>query len=253
MNSLESEKPRREGSPPLSKRERQIFELLADGLSGAEIAAALVLSPETVRTHIRNAMRKLGASTRSQAVVLALQRREIAPRDDAEVGAEPRAPRTEQRPSAEQLAGPLGDLLDGLLSLWDVEAGWVYLMDDDRLGLQRVAGRDGSQAAVQRIALGDGPLGRAALDRRPQVVRSPNSDSGPVIVAPLVGGNRVAGVIGLGTRASRPAGRQELLLLQALAARVGELLDSDPSKLAAGVERAMAGFRESWAASARAH
>lgn len=62
---------------PLSRREREVFELLADGLSGAEIAERLVLSPETVRTHIRNGMAKLGASTRSQAVAIALHRREI--------------------------------------------------------------------------------------------------------------------------------------------------------------------------------
>ena len=62
---------------PLTKRERQILGHLAEGMSGAQIAARLVLSPETVRTHIRNAMGKLGASTRSQAVALALQSREI--------------------------------------------------------------------------------------------------------------------------------------------------------------------------------
>src|SRR5688572_28902587 len=79
-------KPRakRARTGPLSNREREVFELLAEGLSGAQIAARLVLSPETVRTHIRNAMGKLGASTRSQAVVLALRRREIGPLHDAE-------------------------------------------------------------------------------------------------------------------------------------------------------------------------
>src|SRR5687768_18361158 len=58
---------------PLSAREREILSYLADGLSGAAIAQHLVLSPETVRTHVRNAMEKLGASTRSQAVALALE------------------------------------------------------------------------------------------------------------------------------------------------------------------------------------
>ena len=41
---------------PLSTREREILGLLAGGVSGAQIAETLVLSPETVRTHIRNAM-----------------------------------------------------------------------------------------------------------------------------------------------------------------------------------------------------
>src|SRR5687768_18380196 len=58
---------------PLSAREREILSYLAEGLSGAAIAQRLVLSPETVRTHVRNAMEKLGASTRSQAVALALE------------------------------------------------------------------------------------------------------------------------------------------------------------------------------------
>jgi DNA-binding NarL/FixJ family response regulator len=61
----------------LSERERQIVTLLATGHTGESIAAALILSPETVRTHIRNAMEKLGAHTRTHAVVLAMERGEI--------------------------------------------------------------------------------------------------------------------------------------------------------------------------------
>jgi DNA-binding NarL/FixJ family response regulator len=62
----------------LSPREREILELLSEGLSGEEAAKRLVLSPETVRTHVRNAMTKLDAATRVHAVALALQRGEIA-------------------------------------------------------------------------------------------------------------------------------------------------------------------------------
>jgi DNA-binding NarL/FixJ family response regulator len=62
----------------LSPRERQILELLCSGLSGEEVAKELTLSSETVRTHVRNAMSKLGASTRVHAVALALQRGEIS-------------------------------------------------------------------------------------------------------------------------------------------------------------------------------
>jgi DNA-binding NarL/FixJ family response regulator len=57
----------------LSPRERQILGLLADGHSGAEIAQELFLSTETVRTHVRNAVRKLGARTRTQAVALVVR------------------------------------------------------------------------------------------------------------------------------------------------------------------------------------
>jgi DNA-binding NarL/FixJ family response regulator len=62
----------------LSPREREILGLLSQGLSGEEAAKQLYLSPETVRTHVRNAMGKLGAATRAHAVALALQRGEIA-------------------------------------------------------------------------------------------------------------------------------------------------------------------------------
>jgi DNA-binding NarL/FixJ family response regulator len=61
----------------LSDRERQILSMLADGVPNKEIAARLFLSPETVRTHVRNAMRKLDADTRTQAVALAIRERLI--------------------------------------------------------------------------------------------------------------------------------------------------------------------------------
>jgi DNA-binding NarL/FixJ family response regulator len=61
----------------LTKREREIFDLLAQGLSGQEIATRFTVSAETVRTHIRNAMDKLHAHTRTGAVVEALKTHEI--------------------------------------------------------------------------------------------------------------------------------------------------------------------------------
>jgi DNA-binding NarL/FixJ family response regulator len=72
--------PKENGDVPareLSGRETEILTLLAGGLTGEEIAKRLVLSPETVRTHVRNAMGKLEARTRTEAVVKALQRGEI--------------------------------------------------------------------------------------------------------------------------------------------------------------------------------
>jgi DNA-binding NarL/FixJ family response regulator len=62
----------------LSNREREILSMLADGVANKEIAARLFLSPETVRTHVRNAMRKLDADTRTQAVALAIRERLIS-------------------------------------------------------------------------------------------------------------------------------------------------------------------------------
>lgn len=61
----------------LSSRESEILALLADGLTGEQIAKRLVLSPETVRTHVRNAMEKLGAPTRTAAVVKAIELEEV--------------------------------------------------------------------------------------------------------------------------------------------------------------------------------
>jgi len=61
----------------LSGREAEILGLLAEGLTGEQIAKRLVLSPETVRTHIRNAMEKLDAPTRTAAVVKAIDLGEV--------------------------------------------------------------------------------------------------------------------------------------------------------------------------------
>jgi DNA-binding NarL/FixJ family response regulator len=61
----------------LSRREAEVLELLSTGLTGEQVAERLVLSPETVRTHIRNGMNKLEARTRTEAVVRALERGEI--------------------------------------------------------------------------------------------------------------------------------------------------------------------------------
>jgi DNA-binding CsgD family transcriptional regulator len=65
-------------SHPLTPREREMLTLLAGGLTAVEIADHLVLSRETVKSHVRNAMLKLGARTRTQAVVLALTYGEIS-------------------------------------------------------------------------------------------------------------------------------------------------------------------------------
>lgn len=61
----------------LSRREREVMGLLAGGLTGEGIAERLFVSPETVRTHVRNAMTKLEAAIRVHAVALALRTDEI--------------------------------------------------------------------------------------------------------------------------------------------------------------------------------
>ncbi len=64
--------------PELSQRERDVLRYLAQGLTNEEIGRRLYISAETVRTHIRKAMDKLDADTRTQAVAVALRERIIS-------------------------------------------------------------------------------------------------------------------------------------------------------------------------------
>jgi DNA-binding CsgD family transcriptional regulator len=255
---------------PLSTREREILGLLAGGVSGAQIAETLVLSPETVRTHIRNAMAKLGATSRAQAVALAVQRREIegptAPSDGetATPHAAPAPPAGaalgRARARAALAAGEsdvvLTALLGGLVSLYDVEGGTIFLADEDGLSLRRAAvmgeaDEAGNSPAPERIAVGAGALGRAALERRAQLVHGSGAgvDLGrTTICAPMVASGKLVGVIALSTRPSRLTGRAELLLLQAFANRVGEILVSGNADDAAPLKESLERFRTAWSA-----
>jgi DNA-binding NarL/FixJ family response regulator len=57
----------------LTPREREVLHLLSDGLRNEEIGRQLHIAGETARAHIRNAMRKLDADTRTHAVAMALR------------------------------------------------------------------------------------------------------------------------------------------------------------------------------------
>ncbi|WP_220127076.1 response regulator transcription factor [Halobacillus locisalis] len=61
----------------LTKREREVFELLVQDKTTREIAKELFISEKTVRNHISNAMQKLGVKGRSQAVVELLRMGEL--------------------------------------------------------------------------------------------------------------------------------------------------------------------------------
>ena len=63
----------RGGSDVLTPREREILQLLADGLSNADAAGQLFISQETVKSHVRHILTKLEADTRTQAVAIALR------------------------------------------------------------------------------------------------------------------------------------------------------------------------------------
>ena len=62
----------------LTKRERQVFELLVANKTTKEIADTLSISEKTVRNHISNAMQKLGVKGRASAVVELLKLKEIS-------------------------------------------------------------------------------------------------------------------------------------------------------------------------------
>jgi DNA-binding NarL/FixJ family response regulator len=66
----------RAASGSLTIREREVITLIAMGRETNEIAGRLHISSETVRTHVRNAMSKLGARTRAQLVAIALSTEE---------------------------------------------------------------------------------------------------------------------------------------------------------------------------------
>ena len=63
----------------LTQREREVLVLVGEGLSNSEIAARLVLSPATARTHVSRAMGKLHARDRAQLVVVAYQTGLVSP------------------------------------------------------------------------------------------------------------------------------------------------------------------------------
>jgi DNA-binding NarL/FixJ family response regulator len=67
------------GAPSLSAREREVLQLVADGLPTKQIANNLSIAERTVKFHVNSIFRKLGADNRAQAVALAAQRGLLQP------------------------------------------------------------------------------------------------------------------------------------------------------------------------------
>lgn len=225
--------------------------MLAEGLSGAAIAEHLVLSPETVRTHVRNAMDKLGASTRSQAVALALEDGQIG-----EGSGPARAPGRHQAaaPVAPQAtpSATMTALLSGVVSLADVDAATIYFAQEGGLALELAAhassARTPTPAPAQELILGDGNIGRVALERRARLVTPHGDDqagAAPLLVTPMVSSGRLSGILCLEVRSSRPTSRRELLLLEAFGNRIADILGGG-GDLTPALRSALQRFRASW-------
>ncbi|MEJ7875110.1 MAG: LuxR C-terminal-related transcriptional regulator [Solirubrobacterales bacterium] len=236
------------GGKPLSGREREVLGYLAEGLSGAAIAERLVLSPETVRTHVRNAMEKLGASTRSQAVALALESGAIGDAPSEERPNRPHQDSPEQKMPGLGTGPILTALLTGVVSLADVESAAIYFAEDGGMVLRLVAHSTGSggpsSTPPSELTLGDGGIGRVALERRTRLISASKSGTVPCLASPMTSGGRLIGVLSLGIRSSRPTSRREALLIEAFGNRLAEIVTTDPDSTA--LRLALQRFKASW-------
>jgi len=75
MQRTLSSQPLMEKRPitPLSEREQEVLLLVAEGHNNTEIARQLYVSPNTVKTHVRGILNKMGVKNRIQAAILAVR------------------------------------------------------------------------------------------------------------------------------------------------------------------------------------
>ena len=212
-------------------------------------------------------MVKLGATSRAHAVALAVERGELqGPTGEA---ADPR-PATRPGQAAAASAGisagaraalaageadeALAAFLSGLVSLYDVAGGAVYVADEDGLSLRRAALLEEEERTSgphpAHVPLGEGTLGRVALEGRAQLLHGSATAAEhagrATIFAPIINSEVLVGVICLTTRPSRLAARGDLLLLQALANRVADILAGPGRDQRRELDAALERFRASW-------
>jgi DNA-binding CsgD family transcriptional regulator len=74
MNAItRTEDPPKQTRPKATRRELEVLALIAHGHSTAEIAQALWITEDTVKTHVRRLLKRLGARTRAHAVAIAFR------------------------------------------------------------------------------------------------------------------------------------------------------------------------------------
>jgi len=146
-------------------------------------------------------------------------------------------------------AGPiLTALLAGVVSLADVEYGVIYSAEDGgmllRLTAHATSGAGPGTSPPSEVTLGDPGIGRVGLERRARLIGSPKSGGRPLLASPMAADGRLAGVLALSVRQSRPTSRRELLLIEAFANRIAEIIasGSDPAALRLALQR----FKASW-------
>jgi DNA-binding NarL/FixJ family response regulator len=102
----------RNGSaPPLTPREREVLQSIADGLSGRQIARRLGISESTARTHMENVRKKLGARSQTQALAPGSDSGLSPSAEAGHVGPGSRSPNPS--PSASQACGGVVAATDG--------------------------------------------------------------------------------------------------------------------------------------------
>lgn len=73
LDEMRSDRPERPAASPLTKREEEVLQLIADGCSTTEVAKQLFISGKTVKNHLASIYEKLDARDRTQAVLSAVK------------------------------------------------------------------------------------------------------------------------------------------------------------------------------------